>query len=265
MRLLKIAALISILLIGCCTVITRQPQIIQIKPTDIVENVIKTSCKITWYKGNKRLKSGSANCIGKRGNTYYLLTARHVAILPLTIKDIMKSALVGELNDYRIEVTIWQYDKRGYDVKAQAYAGTVVWLSGKTDAAIISITGNNIPLNVAQMATAKEYEQIQIGHIVMKAGCPSGLAPMYIRGYLSRFNVEITKFNLLVDVYILHTHAGDSGSCLFLASSNKIIAISCLGKTHKITYFCGAIPVKSFFEELLQTDLKFLVPTESGG
>jgi hypothetical protein len=262
MRKAHIATFLSFLFIGCCVATRREPQIIEIKPVNVVENVLRTACKLEWYKKGKRVKSGSATCVGRQSDNYYLLTAKHVVDLGLSSNRVINIALTGKLPQHKLYATVWTYDKRGYILKLYKYVATVVWASAETDAALVCINAKNVPLNIAALASKDDYRNLNIGHVVMKAGCVQGLPPMYIRGYLARFDMKIKRFNFPVDVYTIHTHRGDSGSGLFLASNNRVVAISCIGRTDKITYFCGAVPVKNIFHELLKTDYKFLVPTE---
>lgn len=243
---------------GCYTI--RTPQVIEIKPTDIVENVVKTACLLQWRNKGQPVVGGSATCIDITKDKCYLLTAKHIAKLPVPFTNFVREAMSGKLAHYNLWAVVWQYDSRGFPTKQIEREATVVWMSAKTDLAIVTIDVAGTPLNSASLASRQDYRNMKIGHVVMRAGCPDGLPPMFVRGYVSRFNVAISYNNMVLDMYTIRTWYGDSGSGIFLADNNKVVAV-CATARPPLTYVCGAVPVVRMFEELQKTEYKFLVPT----
>jgi hypothetical protein len=253
----------ALLLVSCATISRVEPKL------DLVAQVLKTACRIEWYNENgDKISGGSGTCIWKQGEadgkvSAYILTAAHVTEKPqYTVKvtkinislDSLPTITTEEkVGEPIMKIIAWEYDKNGRSGKVHTYQAKEVWRSNRVDASIVKTTAPYIALNVAKVMRISDFESLQVGDRVIRTGCPFLGPPFLTRGFLSRFSVGN------YDWFNLDTTHGDSGAGLFAEDTMKLMAVTAVRRPG-VCYMCGATPLDDVFKELLETDLKFLVP-----
>jgi len=237
---------------------------------NIIERLLKTACRIEWQDLNgNSVSGGSGTCIGTQTEpngeiSAYIITAAHITRSPeqsfrvakIDLSEISPTVTMEERNrELTLVVITWEYNENGRSGNVHTYQAQEIWKSNRVDASIVKITAPYVALNVASIMPISDSGSLRIGERVIRTGCPFLGPPFLVRGSISRFDLYS------YDWFDINTAAGDSGSGIFLEDSMQLVAITSV-KQNGVCYICGAVPLKVVLEELIETELGFLTPTE---